>query len=516
MSQEAPPLTDTQAATQPVEDQAFQDFMKFHELQLYGIQFPKSLERSLFEKLKQEAFDIGFKVKIVVDQEEDTVDLQCTVPQLKKDEDVFLVDHLWTFKQRDAEKLLRSNEQLLQRMTSIVKHSDKLDLPSNPFEKERPTFQKYLATLNEETREYDFDEYGIKSLQQIPINPQAETLSLFNNNIENPGEITTLLETTPALKALWVQGNPVVENCVNFNQIGELFEHLEIINSKFTIRAGEWALLYYARDQKVSTVEEIRALDLSGKGLLYIKDITILSRLSALHTLNISDHPEFLQSDEEMRAQHDLLVEGSPADQPIEYLPRLHSIDELLLTLPAGLKNLTCDEDLEAYILEKRATIGFLPNLRTLNDVSERITVKEEREKERQIRKVMRELWKYAGTYRIVTEDQIDEENIWYINDEIGSLMKHSDQPNFAMHPFIYAPNNKIEDPATITYSICWPVKDLAEGDVVYRDFLKGYTEEKYRSTRFTVWFNTPKEYFSQQLEIYRGIKPLENAITVH
>jgi hypothetical protein len=29
------------------------------------------------------------------------------VPKLKKDEDVFLVDHAWTFKQRDADKVLR-------------------------------------------------------------------------------------------------------------------------------------------------------------------------------------------------------------------------------------------------------------------------------------------------------------------------------------------------------------------------------------------------------------------------
>lgn len=83
------------------------------------------------------------------------------------------------------------------------------------------------------------------------------------------------------------------------------------------------------------------------------------------------------------------------------------------------------------------------------------------------------------------------------------------------MHPFIYAPNHVI-DGHTITYSICWPLQDLNEGDVVYRDFLQGYDESKFRSTRFTVWFNTPTEYFEEQLHKYQQIKPEREAITVH
>jgi tubulin--tyrosine ligase-like protein 12 len=67
--------------------------------------------------------------------------------------------------------------------------------------------------------------------------------------VDNPGQVTTLIDRCPKLKALWLNGNPVVENCVNFNQIGEVFPELEILNSKFTLRAGEWAFLYYARDQ---------------------------------------------------------------------------------------------------------------------------------------------------------------------------------------------------------------------------------------------------------------------------
>jgi tubulin--tyrosine ligase-like protein 12 len=69
----------------------------------------------------------------------------------------------------------------------------------------------------------------------------------------------------------------------------------------------------------------------------------------------------------------------------------------------------------------------------------------------------------YAGSYRLVTEEQMDEEAIWYIMDEVGSVMKHSDNPNLAVHPFIYSPNNKMDE-KTITFSICWPLKNVAEG----------------------------------------------------
>lgn len=74
----------------------------------------------------------------------------------------------------------------------------------------------YIKTLNEQTTVYDFDNYGIKSLAHIPFSQMTEEVSLFDNKIENPGEITSFLMTLPHLKALWLNNNPVVESCVNF------------------------------------------------------------------------------------------------------------------------------------------------------------------------------------------------------------------------------------------------------------------------------------------------------------
>lgn len=55
---------------------------------------------------------------------------------MKASEDVYLIDHAWTFKYRDAEKTLRENDALLDRLlTGIVKYAEKQELPENPFKK---------------------------------------------------------------------------------------------------------------------------------------------------------------------------------------------------------------------------------------------------------------------------------------------------------------------------------------------------------------------------------------------
>ena len=68
-----------------------------------------------------------------------------------------------------------------------------------------------------------------------------------------------------------------------------------------------------------------------------------------------------------------------------------------------------------------------MPKLIEINNVPIKITEKTVRLKEKNIRKVMSKMWMYAGTYRVVSEDHMDEENIWYIMDEVGSAIKHSD-----------------------------------------------------------------------------------------
>lgn len=106
----------------------------------------------------------------------------------------------------------------------------------------------------------------------------------------------------PNIKALWLNANPVVQQCSNFSSIAELMPTLEIINSKFTNQAGEWALLYYSRGQAAKSLEEIEHLNLSGRGITYLKDLALLDRLSNLKRLDLTDHPELFMCIEKKEA----------------------------------------------------------------------------------------------------------------------------------------------------------------------------------------------------------------------
>ncbi len=53
----------------------FEDFINFHGIQLYGVKFPRELEHRLFDKLTAQVFDIGNKVKIIVNEDEEKTEL---------------------------------------------------------------------------------------------------------------------------------------------------------------------------------------------------------------------------------------------------------------------------------------------------------------------------------------------------------------------------------------------------------------------------------------------------------
>lgn len=46
---------------------------------------------------------------------------------------------------------------------------------------------------------------------------------------------------------------------------------------------------------------------------------------------------------------------------------------------------------------------------------------------------------------------------VWYVMDEFGSQVQHSDQPSCGLAPFFHTPDQ-------VTYSVLWPLRDLDEG----------------------------------------------------
>lgn len=87
-------------------------------------------------------------------------------------------------------------------------------------------------------------------------------------------------------------------------------------------------------------------------------------------------------------------------------------------------------------------------------------------EHEQRVDKILRRLWKYCHAYSIASAGLTDEERmpIWYVMDEVGSAVNHSDEPSFRLVPLLHL------DTQT-TYSLLFPIKDCDQGTSVTRDF---------------------------------------------
>lgn len=89
---------------------------------------------------------------------------------------------------------------------------------------------------------------------------------------------------------------------------------------------------------------------------------------------------------------------------------------------------------------------------------------------------VMNSMWRFNQMYAIGSTNEAaipieDRMPIWYIMDEFGSAINHSDTPNCRIVPFMHLPE-------AITYSLLFPIKDVVEGDQITRDFVEGNEQE--------------------------------------
>ncbi|XP_065369083.1 tubulin--tyrosine ligase-like protein 12 [Calliphora vicina] len=87
--------------------------------------------------------------------------------------------------------------------------------------------------------------------------------------------------------------------------------------------------------------------------------------------------------------------------------------------------------------------------------------------------KVMKKMWKYCQSYTLASDQLSDEDRqpIWYIMDEVGSAVGHSDEPNFRLVPFLHLNTQT-------TYSLLFPIKDVECGDHVCRDYVEYVSKE--------------------------------------
>ncbi|XP_041969397.1 tubulin--tyrosine ligase-like protein 12 [Aricia agestis] len=128
-----------------------------------------------------------------------------------------------------------------------------------------------------------------------------------------------------------------------------------------------------------------------------------------------------------------------------------------------------------------KGSLRNVPGL--LNRMCNLMQINEE-DTEDQIEEVCKKVWKFANTYAVANEEVAVEDRVpvWYVMDELGSGIIHSDTPNFRAVPFIYVPEQ-------MTYTLIFPVENVDEGDTVTRNYAEGHFEDsKQRDAMLIPW----------------------------
>ena len=498
--------------------EGLKDFLSAHELQLYGMQFPKELEEKLYTKLKYEIFDVSNYFEIMDNQDENRYLLRAK-KDMKKNEFVCLIDHCWTYKLRKFNYFCENFPNIIKRATTMLKYAGIRKPIINTIEEVSETkikIEQYNNDLvaNEQKQKYlNYDEYELNddNLNLIKINPNiTQTLSIESNKIENIALIEEILEKNKNIKALWCSENPFCDANENYEiDFEKKFNNLEIINRKLTENATKWSIELIIADsisnennknkEFYEDYDELygqkRFLDLSGRDPLKVKNYSIFNEITnyKIFGVDISDN-DYDFSKEEYKNKLIKFIESFQND--LEYLTVDDTDDIFDMNEQVDLKEYNIMMDTE--LLKKLNT-----KIKYINGISIK-TILSRNDKYENILQLKREnyvhkyMWAINRTYRLVSEEKYDEDAIYYLNDEFGTSINHSDVPNCCLFPIIFAKNNQFKEDM-ITYSLLWPKKNIKKGDEIFVDYLANISENEERSSRLTCWYKTPNSYFEKK-----------------
>ncbi|XP_022731024.1 tubulin--tyrosine ligase-like protein 12 [Durio zibethinus] len=494
--------------------ETYKDFVKVHGLLLAASGLPQSLHFKLFEKLTSETFDGGAHFEIEPCEDGRRRRLLLTSDTLTKESNVFLIDHAWTFRLPDAYKQLQEVPGLAQRMAALmcVDVDDDADLEETIENGEKMMVEEVLESEIRNAGEngdgvvrwLELEELGLDDAALLSLNlsskfPDLVALSLCGNKLENSEKLVHEVTKFKNLKALWLNNNPVLEKSGSGMEVAILqgCPKLEIYNSRFTCNFGELALGFcadvYGKDNPGS----------SHQGDLALQSVTSLDLSNrCIHNLINKAFSPF-----EMPNLSYLNIRGNPIEE--------NSVSDLFGILKAFYCLQSLEVDIPGPLGESAVEIlESLPTLSLLNGVDASKILETEKHvvdsmlqprvpewtaEEPLADRVLNAMWLYLMTYRLADEEKLDETPVWYVMDELGSALQHSDEPNFRVAPFLFMPDGKLA--SAVSYSILWPTQNVKKGDECTRDYLFGIGEDNQRSARLSAWFYTPQNFFIQEYE---------------
>lgn len=161
----------------------------------------------------------------------------------------------------------------------------------------------------------------------------------------------------------------------------------------------------------------------------------------------------------------------------IEYEGEREETDPLYTVVVTKDEGIKCDDESEIYLIDhawtyecNKASQNLLQIPGLLDRMCNLMGVDGESE-EKKVENVCREMWRYNQTYSHGFGEVEDRVPVWYIMDEFGSAIQHSDKPNFRTVPFFYIGDQT-------KYTLLFPIKNLECNDVVTRDYVEGVDED--------------------------------------
>eukprot|EP00026_Physarum_polycephalum_P001186 Phypoly_transcript_01187.p1 GENE.Phypoly_transcript_01187~~Phypoly_transcript_01187.p1 ORF type:complete len:718 (+),score=105.98 Phypoly_transcript_01187:1437-3590(+) len=122
----------------------------------------------------------------------------------------------------------------------------------------------------------------------------------------------------------------------------------------------------------------------------------------------------------------------------------------------------------------------YIPSLQKINGFTRQ-------DIEKRVEAVCANMWKYNQYYSMGTQSGEEEASVWYIMDELGSRIRHSDSPNLKIVPFFFAER-------AVSYSLAWPIQDIHGGDIATRDFLPSRSGTQKQLILDAVWGTVEEE----------------------
>ncbi|CAF4822353.1 unnamed protein product [Rotaria sp. Silwood1] len=106
-------------------------------------------------------------------------------------------------------------------------------------------------------------------------------------------------------------------------------------------------------------------------------------------------------------------------------------------------------------------------------------------DEDNKINAIIEHMWKFNHTYTLAMDggNAEDREPYWYIRDEFGSAIEHSDQANVRMVPFLSMIDGQM-------YTLLWLIEDVACNESITVDYAYGVHDEVTRRAKLVPWID--------------------------